>query len=157
MWEAMFWMECFESSIDSSCGLAWRASISFYGIMESGSVVKNLPANAWASGAMGLIPGLGRSPGGGNGSPFQYSCLGNPMDRGAWRATVHGIAESDATEHAYTGRGGRVPWERPLCPIYRRHPLAIYLSVWGYVLGHFSQVWLFADFHLIILWLLFSH
>ena len=54
-------------------------------------VVKNLPANA---GAMGLIPGLGRSPGEGNGNPLQCSCLGNPMDRGAWRATVQGIAQS---------------------------------------------------------------
>ena len=40
------------------------------------------------------IPGSGRSPGGGNGNPFQYSCLGNPMDRGAWRATVHGVTKS---------------------------------------------------------------
>ena len=46
---------------------------------------------------MDLIPGLGGSPGGGNGNPLQYSGLGNPMDRGAWRATVHGITkESDA-------------------------------------------------------------
>ena len=43
-------------------------------------------------GAQGLIPGLGRSPGEGNGSPFQYSCLGNPTDRGAWWATVHEVA-----------------------------------------------------------------
>ena len=42
----------------------------------------------------GLIPGLGRSPGEGNGNPLQYSCLGNPMDRGAWRATVYGIPKS---------------------------------------------------------------
>ena len=56
-----------------------------------GSVVKNLSANV---GDMGLIPGSGRSPGGGNGNPLQYSCLGNPMDRGAWQATVHGIAKS---------------------------------------------------------------
>ena len=41
-----------------------------------------------------LIPGLGRSPGEGNGNPFQYSCLENSMDRGAWRATVHGIIKS---------------------------------------------------------------
>ena len=48
---------------------------------------------------MGLIPGLGRSPGEGNGNPLQYSCLGNPMDRGAWRATDYGEAkESDTTE-----------------------------------------------------------
>ena len=42
----------------------------------------------------GLIPGLGRSPGGGHGNPLQYSCLENPMDRGAWRATVHRVAKS---------------------------------------------------------------
>ena len=59
------------------------------------SVVKNLPANAGDSGS---IPGSGRSLGGGNGSPLQYPCLENPKDRGAWRATVHGVAESDMTE-----------------------------------------------------------
>ena len=55
-----------------------------------GSVLKNLPANA---GAMGLIPGSGRSPGEGNGNPLQYSCLENPMDGGAWQAAVQGIIE----------------------------------------------------------------
>ena len=55
------------------------------------SVVKNPPANA---GDAGSIPGSGRSPGGGNGNPLQYSCMENSMDRGAWRATVHGIAKS---------------------------------------------------------------
>ena len=58
----------------------------------SGSVLKNPLANAGDAGDMGLISGLGRSPGVGNGNPFQYSCLGNPIDRGAWRATVHGVA-----------------------------------------------------------------
>ena len=57
-------------------------------------MVKNLPANAGAAGYTGWIPGLGRSPGGGNGNPLQYSCLENPMDRGAWRATVHVAAKS---------------------------------------------------------------
>ena len=55
-----------------------------------GSVEKNLPANA---GDMGSIPGLGRSLGG-NDNPLQDSCLGNPMDRGAWRAMVHGFTKS---------------------------------------------------------------
>ena len=50
-------------------------------------MVKNLPAKV---ADVGLIPGLGRSPGEGNGNPLQYSCLGNPMDRGAWQATVTG-------------------------------------------------------------------
>ena len=52
---------------------------------------KNLPVNA---GDAGLIPASGRSPGGGNGNPLQYSSLGNPVDKGAWQATVHGIAKS---------------------------------------------------------------
>ena len=56
-----------------------------------GSVVKNPPGNA---GDGGLIPGSERSPGEGNGNPLQYSCLGNPTDRGAWRATVHAVAKS---------------------------------------------------------------
>ena len=56
----------------------------------NGSVVKNLPASA---GHLGLIPGSGRSLGEGNGNPLQDSCLGNFMDRGAWRATVHGVAK----------------------------------------------------------------
>ena len=47
---------------------------------------------------LGLIPGLGRSPGGGNGNPLQYSCLENPMDRGAWRATIRDFTKSDTTE-----------------------------------------------------------
>ena len=55
---------------------------------------KESPANAGDSRNAGSIPGSGRSPGVGNGNPLQYSCLGNPIDRGAWWATVHGIAKS---------------------------------------------------------------
>ena len=58
-------------------------------------MVKNLPANA---GDVGSIPGSGRSPGEGKGNPLQHSCLGNPMDRGAWQAIVRGVAkELDTT------------------------------------------------------------
>ena len=55
---------------------------------------KKPPANAGKIRDMGLIPGLGRSPGGGRGNPFQYSCLEKPMDRGAWQATVNRVAKS---------------------------------------------------------------
>ena len=64
--------------------------IHIYGL-PSGSVVKNPPANAEDT---GLVPGLGRTPGEGNGNPLQYSCLGNFMDRGTWQATVHGVAKT---------------------------------------------------------------
>ena len=62
---------------------------SAYTTIPGGSAVKNLPVNIGDSGS---IPGLGRSFGEGNGNPFQYSCLGNPMDRGDWRAAVHGVS-----------------------------------------------------------------
>ena len=57
-------------------------------------MVKNPPANAGDTGDRGLIPGLGRSPGGGNGNPLQYSYWDNPMDSGAWQAIVHGVTKS---------------------------------------------------------------
>ena len=59
-----------------------------------GTVVKNLPANAGDARDVGSIPGSGRSPGGGNGNPFQYTCMGDLMNRRAWQATVHGVAQS---------------------------------------------------------------
>jgi len=57
-------------------------------------VVKYSPANTGDIKDAGSIPGLRRSPGEGNSNPLQNSCLGNPMDRGAWWATIHGVAES---------------------------------------------------------------
>ena len=57
-------------------------------------MIRNMPANAGDAKDKGSIPGSGRSHGGGRGNPLQYSCLENPMDRGAWWATVHGVAGS---------------------------------------------------------------
>ena len=59
-----------------------------------GSVVKNLPVNARDAGVMDSIPGSGRSSGGGNGNPLQYSCLNNPTDRQIWQATVQRVTKS---------------------------------------------------------------
>ena len=70
-------------------------------------LVETLPA-MWET---QLVPGLGRSPGEGNVNPLQYSCLENFMDRGAWKATIHGVAELDmteATQHAHM-QGGKRP------------------------------------------------
>ena len=72
------------------CITNYSISIGFPG----GTVVKNPPANAGDVRDVGLIPGSGRSSGVGTGDPLQYSCLGNPMDRGAWWAADHGAAKS---------------------------------------------------------------
>ena len=61
-------------------------------------MVKNPPANAGHIRKADLIPGSGRSPGGGHGNPLQYSCLGNLMDRGTWWTAVHGVTKLDTTE-----------------------------------------------------------
>ena len=66
------------------------------------TVVKDPPAKAGDTGEVGSIPGSGKSPGGGNGNPLQYSCLENPMDRGAWQATVHGVAKSQTRLSRHT-------------------------------------------------------
>ena len=84
---------------------AWRATVDWVtntltpflvtvGASQAVLVVKNPPAKAGDPRDSGLIPGLGRSPGEGNDNPFQYSCLENHIDRGAWWATVHGVAKS---------------------------------------------------------------
>ena len=87
-----------KKSLMESCGLdQLHPGIGFPG----GSVLMNLPANA---GDAGSIPGSRRSPEGGNNNPLQYSCLGNPIDSGAWRATVHRIAKSQTrlSDYAHT-------------------------------------------------------
>ena len=73
------------------CMKTWPLTLKNF---HDGSVGKEIACSGGYIGDVGLIPGLGRSPGGGNGSPFQYFCLGNIMDRGTWRATVHGVAKS---------------------------------------------------------------
>ena len=70
--------------------------------LPGGSVLKNLPANARDIRDADSISGLGRSPGEGNGSPLQYSCLENSMDKGAWQAIVHGIAKSQICLNMHT-------------------------------------------------------
>ena len=79
---------CFEVSLVFHFSAIMRLSSSFPGL-PCGSEDK---ASACSAGDLGSIPGLGRSPGEGNGNPLQYSCLENPMDGGAWWATVHGVA-----------------------------------------------------------------
>ena len=81
--------------------------------LENGSVVKNLPGN---TGGMGSVPGLRRSSGEGIGNPLQYSCLGNPMDRGAWRATVHGVTKSWTRLNNNNLESNVVVVQSQLCP-----------------------------------------
>ena len=71
-------------------------------------MVKDPHASAGLKRDVGSIPRFGRAHGGFNGSPLQYSCLENPMDRGAWRAAVHGVTESDTTRNEHTGDQGDV-------------------------------------------------
>ena len=96
-------------------------------------VVKNPPANAGDVREVGLILGSGRSPGGGHGNPLQYSCLENPMDRGAWQATVHRVAKSQTwlkwlSTHACI---------TIICLSYYR-----YLTEYE-VVSHFGYIWIF--------------
>ena len=90
---------CLENPRD---GGAWWAAI--YGVAQSQTRLKRLssdkelPANAGDVRDLDSIPGSARSPGGGHGNPLQYSCLENPMDRGAWRATVHRVTMSQTPQ-----------------------------------------------------------
>ena len=74
----------------------------FYVGFPVGSVIKNPPANARDAEDAVLVPGSGRFPGEGNGNPFHYSCLENPMEREAWRATVHGVTKSQTWLSTHT-------------------------------------------------------
>ena len=86
----------------------------FYSGFPGDAVVKNLPANVGGTGHTFSIPGSGRSPAEGNGHTLQYSCLGNPTDRGVWRATVHGVA----SEQAAAGISTTPRVTLPVCPCH---------------------------------------
>ena len=81
-------------------------------------MVNNLFATLGGTLDVGSIPGWGGSPGRGSGNPLQYSCLGNPMDRGAWRATAHADAESEMTEHARVRTAIEVSYYSGFLPLY---------------------------------------
>ena len=80
-----------ECGLEGVCVLRTFFGYAWSWAFPDGSVVKNLPVSA---GDMTLISGFGRSPGGENGNPLQYSCLENSTDRGAWQAALHGVAKS---------------------------------------------------------------
>ena len=90
--QAYSWVTGYFLSIEAFCICIW-VCIHFKGF-PGNAVVENLPANLGDARDVGLNPGLGRLPGVGNGNPFQYSCLENPMDREAWGDTVHSVAKS---------------------------------------------------------------
>ena len=89
----------FDDSHSDRCGVTFPCGFDVHFLdvsrgFRGGSVVESAPAKAGDAGCEGSIPGSGRSPGGGNVHPLQYACLENPVDRRAWRATVHRVAKS---------------------------------------------------------------
>ena len=105
-----------------------------------GTVVKNPPANAGNTRDSGLIPGLGRSPGEGNGNPLQYSCLENPMDRGAWEATVYGVTKSQTRLSDFTSLIFTVEETKTLCKLIRNLSKVTFCSINN--LHRHSLIWL---------------
>ena len=90
------------------CGWQYKQDVAI-GSMDfpGGSVIKNLPAMQGMQETMSSVPGLGRSLGGGHVNPLQYSCLENPMDRGAWQATVYRVTQSKTRLRELTTQGDR--------------------------------------------------
>ena len=96
-------------------------------------MVKNLPTDAGGVRDVGLIPGLGRSPGGGHGHPLQYSCLENPVGRGAWQATVHRVTKSQTwLNRLSSSMILNIPWGM------------VYRIAWIYLLLSFGKYLLFS-------------
>ena len=89
---------------------------------------------------MGLIPGLGRSPGEGNGHPLQPSCLGNPMDRGAWQCSVPGVAESDKTEILNNNLDPNICWCSVGSDLYNKY-IYIFLMAFGKMTSQTVNAW----------------
>ena len=103
----------------------------YMGASQVALEVKNLPANVGDIGDMGLIFELGRFPGGGNGNPLQYSCLENPMDRGAWQATVHRVANSQTrlkqlSSHRYKHSTDALLWRNLTHTLSLEGPCALW-------------------------------
>ena len=92
----------------------------FLRFSQVGLVVKNPPANAGDVRDTGLIPGFGRSPGEGHSNPLQDSCLENPMDRGAWQATVHVVTKSRTQMKQLSTHDGFLNRGRPICCVWGR-------------------------------------
>ena len=114
----------------AGCKRRWAPRTAFCGASQVALVVKNLPASAGDIKVVSLIPGSGRSPGAGHGNPLQYSCLEKPMDRAAWRAIVHRVAER-RTRMKY------LACVTAFCPCHLRPPAATL----GHHLGSRSLCW----------------
>ena len=106
------WIVSEKESALSHCspGVACDHGLTLCGAFQAALVVKNLPANTGDVRDAGWIPGLGRSSEGGIGKPLQYSCLENPMDRGAWRATVQGVKKSQIQLDRLSTRACNLTW-----------------------------------------------
>ena len=107
---------------------------------SGGSVVKNLSADAGDTGEAGSIPGLGSSPGGGNGNLLQYSCLENSMDRGGWQATSPwSYKELNTTQHACTICNGSSSNSTPSCIPKKELKIGTQTGIYVYVFRAASQ------------------
>ena len=108
---------CIWTFVNKMMSLLFNMLSRFFMDFKSGAMVRNLPVNAGDERDAGWIPGMGRSPGGWNGNPLQYSGLGNSMDRGTCQSTVHGTAKSQTQLSTYTKHRfviACLPWSKCL-------------------------------------------